>query len=572
MKSKANIRSFAGSIHASFFKAVVVCMILCSIMPLYSALAVELCDGSSMSVMEGQYNVMNNIWGSCSGVGEQCIEVDPCSTYFQVTYSTHTGGCVASYPAVYKGCHWGWRTIDSNLPARVRTLIDVPFSWSVNTGGATGTWNVAMDVWFSVTGNGTPSGAELMIWLRANGGAGPAGTRVASNVNIGGTTWDVYFADWAIWDYIAYKKVNPADNVSLNLKDFIDDSVSRGFVSHLWYLEAIEAGFEIWSNGTGLTTNSFSTSVTAGPDNNAPAVSITSPESGDKFAAGSNITIDANASDTDGTVTKVEFYQGSIKLGEDASPPYSYTWNNVPTGYYSLTARATDDDGDTTTSSAVNIQVIGGTGAILREWWTGIPGTAVSDLTSNVNYPDKPSGRELITTLEGPTNWADNYGTRIHGYLHPAADGNYTFWIASDDNSELWLSSDENPANASRIAYVPLGTYPRDWDVHPEQQSSTITLMAGQKYYIEVLHKAGVGGDTVAVAWGNPNEQVVIDGVYLSPCCLDFRDFAGLAAKWRLTNCNAGNSWCNGADFNRNGSVLFDDVKLFVESWLEGVE
>jgi len=524
-----------------------------------------------MSVMEGQYNVMNNIWGSCSGVGEQCIEADPCSTYFQVTYSTHTGGCVASYPAVYKGCHWGWRTDDSNLPARVRTLITAPFSWSVNTGGATGTWNVAMDVWFSTNGNCGAYGAELMIWLRANGGAWPAGSYVGT-ISVGGASWDVYFADWTSWHYIAYKKVNPADNVSLDLKAFIDDAVSRGYVSHLWYLEAIEAGFEIWSYGTGLTTNSFSTYVTAGPDNNAPAVSITSPESGDKFAADSNITIDANASDTDGTVTKVEFYQGSIKLGEDVSPPYSYTWNNVPTGYYRLTANATDDDGDTTTSSAVNIQVIGGTGAILREWWTGIPGTAVSDLTSNANYSEKPSGRELITKLEGPTNWADNYGTRIRGYLYPAADGNYTFWIASDANSELWLSTDDNPANETKIAYVTGSTNSREWTKYPGQQSAPISLVGGGKYYIDILHKAGVGNDNVTVAWGNPNEQVVIDGVYLSPCCLDFRDFARLAAKWRLTNCNAGNSWCSGADFNRNGSVLFDDVKLFVESWLDGVE
>jgi len=525
-----------------------------------------------MDVMGGEYHVMNNIWGSCSGVGDQCIEADPYSTYFQVTYSTHTGGCVASYPSVYKGNHWGWRTNDSNLPARARTLVTVPFSWSVDTGGATGTWNVAMDIWFSITGNGNPSGAELMIWLRANGGASPAGSRVARNVSIGGTTWDVYFADWVTWDYIAYKKVSAANDVSLDLEAFIDDAVSRGYVSNLWYLEAIEAGFEIWSNGTGLTTNSFSTYVTAGADNNAPAVSITSPGNGDKFAAGSNITIDANASDTDGSVTKVEFYQGSTKLGEDTNSPYSYTWNSVPTGYYTLTAKATDNNDDTTTSSAVNIQVVGGTGAILREWWLGIPGAAVSDLTSSGNYPDKPSGRGLITSLEGPTNWADNYGTRIHGYLHPPADGNYTFWIASDANSELWLSTDADPCHISKIAYVPGDTNSREWTKYPQQQSSPISLAGGGKYYIRALHKEADGNDNIAVAWGPALSQQVIDGVYLSPCCLDFRDFAHFVAKWRLTNCNAGNSWCNGADFNRNGSVLLDDLKLLVESWLEGIE
>jgi hypothetical protein len=227
-----------------------------------------------------------------------------------------------------------------------------------------------------------------------------------------------------------------------------------------------------------------------------------------------------------------------------------------------LTAKATDDWNDITTSSAVNIEVIGGTGMILREWWTGIPGEAVSDLTSDVNYPENPSGRELITSFEGPTNWADNYGTRIRGYLHPAVDGNYTFWIAGDDSGELRLSTDDNPANASLIAYVP-----------GSAQSSPISLAAGQKYYIEVLHKEDTGNDNISVSWQGPGIiQQVIDGIYLSPCCLDLRDFSRFAVQWRLSGCNAGNYWCNGADFNRDGSVLISDLKLFAESWLDSVE
>jgi len=54
-----------------------------------------------------------------------------------------------------------------------------------------------------------------------------------------------------------------------------------------------------------------------------------------------------------------------------------------------------------------------GSGSILREYWTGIGGTAVSNLTSHPNYPDNPSGSGLISSLEGPVNWANNYGTRV---------------------------------------------------------------------------------------------------------------------------------------------------------------
>ncbi len=574
IKSKTNHRSFAGSIRARSIKAAVLCVLLYSIIPLYGAQAVEFCNGGSVDVMGGEYHVMNNVWGSCPGVGEQCIDVDLDSTYFSVTYSTHTGGCVASYPMVYKGCHWGNCTQDSGMPLKVNEIVTTPFSWSVDTNGAGGTWNVAMDIWFSKTGGTAPDAAEMMIWINHAGGAWPAGTKVGT-VSIGGADWDVYFVDWTSstgWYYIAYKRTSTTGDVSLDLKDFISDSVNRGYISPSWYLDAIEAGFEIWSDGEGLTNNSFSASVTAGPANIPPTVFITSLEDGIIFPAGSDITIDADASDSDGSVTKVEFYEGSTKLGEDTTAPYSYTWNDVPTGSYSFTAKATDDRYDSNTSPAVNIEVIGGTGTILCEWWTGIAGAAVSDLTSSGNYPDKPSGRELITGLEGPTNWADNYGTRIRGYLHPADDGSYTFWIASDANSEMWLSTDDSPANKTRIAYVPGWTNSREWTKYPEQQSSPIPLVSGGKYYIEVLHKEASGNDNIAVAWGPNPIQEVIDGMLLSPCCLDFGDFSRFAAEWRLTSCNAGNSWCGGADFNRDGSVLLDDLKLFAESWLAGVE
>jgi hypothetical protein len=192
----------------------------------------------------------------------------------------------------------------------------------------------------------------------------------------------------------------------------------------------------------------------------------------------------------------------------------------------------------------------------------GITGTAVSDLTSDVNYPDNPSGEELLITLEGPVNWADNYGTRIRGYLNPVTSGSYTFWIASDADSELWLSTDDNPASVSLIAYAPGST-----------QSSPVSLAAGQKYYIEVLHKEGTGNDNISVSWQGPGiTQQVIDGIYLSPCCLDFENFADFAAQWNLSGCNTGNDWCYGFDFGRDGAVSIDDLKAFADAWLAGIE
>ena len=53
----------------------------------------------------------------------------------------------------------------------------------------------------------------------------------------------------------------------------------------------------------------------------------------------------ATASDSDGTVAKVEFFNGATKLGEDTTAPYSFTWSGVAAGTYTVTARATDDLG-----------------------------------------------------------------------------------------------------------------------------------------------------------------------------------------------------------------------------------
>ncbi|MFI5382012.1 MAG: Ig-like domain-containing protein, partial [Tepidisphaerales bacterium] len=161
-----------------------------------------------------------------------------------------------------------------------------------------------------------------------------------------------------------------------------------------------------------------------------------------------------------------------------------------------------------------------GSGTILREYWTGIGGNAVSDLTSNANYPNNPSGRDFPTLFEAPTNWADSYGTRMRGYVTPPTTGNYLFWIASDDNSELWLSTNDSPANKVKIAYVAAWTGSREWTKEANQQSAAISLVAGQRYYIEALQKEGGGGDNLAVGWLLPDGTTYerpIPGNRLSP-------------------------------------------------------
>ena len=86
-------------------------------------------------------------------------------------------------------------------------------------------------------------------------------------------------------------------------------------------------------------------------------VSLTAPAKASSFTAPATITLVANASGADGRIAKVSFYRGRTKLGETTAAPFKYTWRNVAAGKYSVTARATDNSGATSTSAAVTVSV-----------------------------------------------------------------------------------------------------------------------------------------------------------------------------------------------------------------------
>ena len=90
---------------------------------------------------------------------------------------------------------------------------------------------------------------------------------------------------------------------------------------------------------------------------NAPKTNLTSPVDGSKFEAPATVNIAASVTDADNNVTKIEFFAGNQKLGEDATAPYSFSWTNVAAGNYTITAVASDGSGFTDTSQAIAIDV-----------------------------------------------------------------------------------------------------------------------------------------------------------------------------------------------------------------------
>jgi cellulose 1,4-beta-cellobiosidase len=114
------------------------------------------------------------------------------------------------------------------------------------------------------------------------------------------------------------------------------------------------------SGGTNVAPTAFTLNGVAcngGGGGGTPTVSITSPASGASFTAPATIGITASASETGGTIAKVEFFNGTTLLGTVTASPYTFTWSSVPAGSYSLTAEAFDAANATATSSAIAITV-----------------------------------------------------------------------------------------------------------------------------------------------------------------------------------------------------------------------
>jgi hypothetical protein len=104
--------------------------------------------------------------------------------------------------------------------------------------------------------------------------------------------------------------------------------------------------------------------LTSSSANNPPSVALINPANNANLSAGGNITLAATANDLDGTVSKVEFFEGATKLGEDSTSPYTFDWTDIPAGFYALSARAIDNAGLVSYSNPVEVFVSGTGGSL----------------------------------------------------------------------------------------------------------------------------------------------------------------------------------------------------------------
>jgi len=256
--------------------------------------------------------------------------------------------------------------------------------------------------------------------------------------------------------------------------------------------------------------------------NAPPTVSITSPANNAVFTAPASITINASATDSDGTISKVEFYQGTTLLNTDTVAPFSFAWNNVVAGTYSLTAKATDNDNALTPSGPINITVNPGctppVGIIISEFRLRGPNGSNDEYIELYNNTDAgitvctadgSSGWALVSS-EGTTRFVLAAGTAIPARAHYLAvaggyslsgysgstSGNLSYVTDIPENSGLALFNTSNSSNftlANRfdaVGFTSSGTLYRE--------GAGLTLLganAGQYCFLRKLN-TGIPQDT----------------------------------------------------------------------------
>ncbi len=219
----------------------------------------------------------------------------------------------------------------------------------------------------------------------------------------------------------------------------------------------------------GFAATSVAVNVTV---SNAPVVTISAPTNGATYTAPATITISATASEAGGTISKVEFYQGSTLLGTDTTSPYSYNWTNVAAGNYALTAKAYDTQNNSTTSGAVNVTV----NSAKR------PVVTITSPTNNTSYTPPASVNISATASEtgGTLSKVEFYqGSTLLG-TDTTSPYSYTWTNVAAGNYALTAKAYDTQNNSTTSSAVnivvgdPCSGYCTPWLVKPLGQSGSL--------------------------------------------------------------------------------------------------
>ncbi|MGJ8697577.1 MAG: DUF6288 domain-containing protein [Verrucomicrobiaceae bacterium] len=271
------------------------------------------------------------------------------------------------------------------------------------------------------------------------------------------------------------------------------------------------ATLEVTRNAT-TTTEPYDFIVKETPTVSNIPPSIVIQPTGGSLDQGESITLDFT---TQGTAPLVyQWQRNGEDVGSSQTTP-ALTIENASAGSAgTYTCIVTNAYGVVTTNPVtISINGIGGfvVGGLWQDIFTDIAGSSVTDLTSSPKFPGTPDASGPLSLPESTPNYGGNYGQRWSGWITPDESGDYRFYLATDDASELYLSTTDKRADRVLIASENSWNGSRTWS--SAETSANIPLVAGQRYFIELLHKEGGGGDNAAFTWAKAN----IIGIFIDP-------------------------------------------------------
>ena len=209
-------------------------------------------------------------------------------------------------------------------------------------------------------------------------------------------------------------------------------------------------------NAGAATSSSTATVTVSAAGNSAPTATLTSPANGATFTAPASISLTANAADADGTVVRVDFYNGTTLLGSDTTAPYAWTWTNVAAGTYSLRATAVDNAGAATSSSTATITVSAAANsaptATLTSPANGATFTAPASLSLTANAADADGTVVRVDFYNGTTLLGSDATAPYAITWSNVAAGSYSLRATAVDNAGAATSSSTATVTVSGAA------------------------------------------------------------------------------------------------------------------------